>query len=73
MRFDHILVAAGRSIEIDALGLEKTSVRLNEDGLIIIDETCKTLDESIYAIGDVTPGQLWRIKLSGRAKSQPSA
>ncbi len=54
--FDKLLVAAGRMTDLEGLGLDKTGVRLNEEGLIIIDETCKTLDESIYAIGDVTPG-----------------
>jgi dihydrolipoamide dehydrogenase len=54
--FDRMLVAAGRLTDFDGIGLEKTKVRLNEEGLIIIDEACKTLDDCIYAVGDVTPG-----------------
>jgi dihydrolipoamide dehydrogenase len=56
VQFDKLLVAAGRLTDLEGLGLDKTRVMLNEEGLVIIDETCKTLDENIYAVGDITPG-----------------
>ncbi|HSB46461.1 MAG TPA: dihydrolipoyl dehydrogenase [Candidatus Bilamarchaeum sp.] len=54
--FDKILVAAGRVPYTEGLGLEKTKVKLNEEGRVIVDDTRKTDDGNIYAIGDVVPG-----------------
>ena len=56
VRFDKILVAAGRSPHFDGLGLEKTGVKLGEDGLIAVDSSMKTADGNIYAVGDVVFG-----------------
>ncbi len=56
VEFDRMLVAAGRACDYAGLGLERTLVRPGEDGLIPVDETCRTADESIYAIGDITAG-----------------
>jgi len=53
--FDKILVAVGRTPQLDGLGLEKTKVRLNEDGFIVVDSAMRTSDENIYAVGDVVP------------------
>lgn len=54
--FDKILVAAGRSPHFEGLGLEKTRVALEEDGLIKVDAAMKTADERIYAVGDAVYG-----------------
>ncbi|NYZ73926.1 dihydrolipoyl dehydrogenase [Candidatus Micrarchaeota archaeon] len=54
--FDRMLVAAGRVPYLEGLGLEKTKVKLDKEGLVAVDATMKTTDDSIYAIGDVTPG-----------------
>lgn len=56
VEFDKLLVATGREPDFAGLGLEKTSVKRDEGGLIIVDETCRTTDGRIYAIGDITPG-----------------
>jgi dihydrolipoamide dehydrogenase len=56
VEFDRILVAAGRVPYTEGLGLDKTAVKLNEEGRVIVDETRKTTDQNIYAIGDVVPG-----------------
>jgi dihydrolipoamide dehydrogenase len=53
-RFDHVLVAVGRRPQSDGLGLERTRVRLDERGVIAIDDRCRTDDPRIYAVGDVT-------------------
>jgi dihydrolipoamide dehydrogenase len=54
--FDKMLVAAGREPEYDGLDLEKTRVRVGDDHLVAVDETCRTDDENIYAVGDITAG-----------------
>jgi len=56
LEFDKLLESAGRVVALDNLGLEKTKVKLNEEWLVDIDSTCKTTDDDIYAVGDVTPG-----------------
>lgn len=54
--FDRMLVAAGRVPYLEGLGLEKTKVKLDKEGLVIADATMKTSDDNIYAIGDITAG-----------------
>ncbi|AYN24839.1 dihydrolipoyl dehydrogenase [Buchnera aphidicola] len=52
--YDNILVAIGRSPNIDSLGLEKIGLKLNEFGFIQVNQQLKTNISHIYAIGDVT-------------------
>jgi dihydrolipoamide dehydrogenase len=54
LRFDRALVAVGRSAQSDGLGLETTKVRVDERGVIQVDDRCRTDDPRIYAVGDVT-------------------
>jgi len=51
--FDRVLIAVGRKPNTDNLGLEKTKVKLNEQGFVVVDEQRRTTDEKILAIGDV--------------------
>ncbi len=51
---DALLVSVGRRANSDTLGLEHTSVKLNERGWIMVDETMSTGVPGIYAVGDVT-------------------
>lgn len=56
MEFDKLLLAIGRVPYFEGLEIEKTNVKFTEKGLIEVDSTMKTTDESIFAIGDVVPG-----------------
>ena len=51
--FDRVLVAIGRRPNTGKIGLEKTKVKLNEQGFVVVDEQRRTTDEKIFAIGDV--------------------
>ena len=51
--FDRVLVAIGRRPNTGKIGLEKTKVKLNEQGYVVVDEQRRTTDEKIFAIGDV--------------------
>jgi len=51
--FDRVLVSIVRTPNTGKLGLEKTKVRLNEQGFVVVDEQRRTTDEKIFAIGDV--------------------
>jgi len=51
--YDYVLMSIGRKPQTGGLGLENTNVQVNERGWIIADNTLKTNDENIYAIGDI--------------------
>ncbi len=50
--FDRVLVAIGRRPKTQGVGLENTRVSLDEKGFIRVDETRRTTDERIFAVGD---------------------
>ena len=52
-RYDRVLVSIGRRPVTDGLGLENTQVQVNERGFVVCDETQRTADPHILAIGDV--------------------
>jgi dihydrolipoyl dehydrogenase len=54
--FDRVLVAVGRDPTSKDLGLDKTKVKTNDKGFVIVDEHQRTSDEKIFAIGDVAGG-----------------
>ncbi|MFN3215787.1 MAG: dihydrolipoyl dehydrogenase [Acidimicrobiales bacterium] len=56
--FDSALVAVGRRPNTDALGIEETSVELDDDGFIVVDEHRRSTDRKIYAVGDIAGGNL---------------
>ncbi len=53
LQFDRVLVAVGRKPSSAHLGLEKTSVSINDAGYITTDNRCQTTDPLIFAVGDV--------------------
>lgn len=66
--YDQVLVAIGRRPNSRDLGLEKTSVVVNDRGFIETDSRCRTADRRIFAIGDVTTGPMLAHKASREAK-----
>jgi glutathione reductase (NADPH) len=50
---DTLIWAIGRSAETRGLGLDKTGVKTNENGHLIVDEYQNTNVENIYSVGDV--------------------
>lgn len=53
---DYVLVTVGRSPNTKEIGLEEAGIELDEQGLVKIDEQCRTSKENIYAIGDIVKG-----------------
>jgi len=51
--YDYVLMSIGRKPETKGLGLETTSVKVNERGWIVVDEKLQTADPNIFAIGDI--------------------
>lgn len=54
MDADYALIAVGRKIYTEGLGLEKAALETNERGVIETDSRMETAVKGIYAIGDVT-------------------
>lgn len=51
-----VLLATGRKPNIENLGLENTSVKVNDRGAVVVDDFLKTTANNIWAIGDVNGG-----------------
>ena len=62
--YDKILVAVGQSPNTKNLGLENTSVKLDEKGFIKVNDKQQTNNDGIYAIGDVAGPPLLAHKAS---------
>jgi pyruvate/2-oxoglutarate dehydrogenase complex dihydrolipoamide dehydrogenase (E3) component len=56
VRGSHLLVAVGRTPNTNDLALEKTGVKTNEKGFIVVNDRLETTAPDIWAIGDVTGG-----------------
>ncbi|MGN6128724.1 MAG: mycothione reductase [Nocardioidaceae bacterium] len=51
---DLLLVATGRTSNSDGLDLDRTGVKVDEHGLVVVDEHQRTSTEGIWALGDVS-------------------
>jgi dihydrolipoamide dehydrogenase len=51
-----LVIAAGRSPDVAALGLDAAGVKLDDHGLIAVDGAMRTSVEGVYAIGDLVLG-----------------
>src|SRR3954449_2720365 len=54
--FDYVAIAAGRSPDVEALGLDAAGIELTDRGQIKVDGHQKTSRDGVYAIGDIVPG-----------------
>ena len=68
LEYEQVLVAVGRKPATDDLGLEETSVIVDERGTIQVDAQCRTAEPDIFAIGDVVPGPMLAHKASREGK-----
>jgi dihydrolipoamide dehydrogenase len=53
LQVERVLMAAGRALNVEQLGLEAAGVKLSDKGFIQVDENLRTTAEGVYAIGDV--------------------
>jgi len=66
--FSRILVAVGRRPNTEQLGLENTSIQLDEHGFVRTDEFLRTAEPHIYAIGDLAGQPMLAHKASHQGK-----
>ena len=57
VRADQLLVAAGRALNTDNVGLETTRAKV-EKGVVQVDKRMRTAEPHLYAIGDIIGGLL---------------
>ncbi|GAA0296517.1 dihydrolipoamide dehydrogenase [Gracilibacillus halotolerans] len=55
---EKVLVAVGRKPNTFNIGLQNTEIECDDDGSIIVNEHLQTKESHIYAIGDVTGGNM---------------
>ncbi len=67
-RFDRVLVSVGRRPVSQGLGLENTTVQVNQRGFVVCDKQQRTSDPHILAIGDVAGDPMLAHKASHEAK-----
>jgi pyruvate/2-oxoglutarate dehydrogenase complex dihydrolipoamide dehydrogenase (E3) component len=48
----HLLLATGRTPNTDDLGLENTSIKRDDHGYIVVDDTLRTSVDGVWALGD---------------------
>jgi dihydrolipoamide dehydrogenase len=67
-RYSHVLVAVGRQPASQRLGLEHTSITLDERGFVVTDPSLRTAEPTIWAVGDVTGEPMLAHKATHQAK-----
>ena len=65
---DYVLVTVGRRPNTADIGLEQVGVKLDDRGLVEIDNQCRSSVSNIYAIGDIVKGQPLAHKASYEGK-----
>lgn len=66
--YDYVLMSIGRRPETKGLGLENTSVKVNQRGWIVVNQQLQTNDPNIYAIGDIAGEPMLAHKASHEAR-----
>ena len=66
--YDRVLVSVGRSPNDEDLGLKHANIKQDAKGFIEVDETLKTSNPNVYAIGDIAGGILLAHKASRDAR-----
>ncbi|HEY7057507.1 MAG TPA: dihydrolipoyl dehydrogenase [Vicinamibacterales bacterium] len=71
--FDRVLVSIGRRPNSTIAGLDRTDVELDRRGFIVVDESRRTAEPSIYAIGDVAGEPMLAHKASHEGRTAVDA
>ena len=52
--FDQVLIAVGRSTNVENIGLENAGIELDSQGFVKVDKYMQTNKKNIWALGDIT-------------------
>jgi dihydrolipoamide dehydrogenase len=53
LEVDKVLLAAGRALNLEGIGLESAGVNISENGFVQVDAELQTTAEGVYCIGDI--------------------
>lgn len=67
-KFDRVLVAIGRRFNTKSLGLDLAGIELDEKGFIKTDDTRRTSNPAVFAVGDVSGGVMLAHKATKEGK-----
>ena len=58
LEVDAVIVSVGRRALSENLGLDRTEVKVDDRGFVVVDELCRTGADNVFAVGDLiaTPG-----------------
>jgi dihydrolipoamide dehydrogenase len=71
--FDRVLISIGRRPNSRIPGLDRTKVQVDKRGFIVVDETRRTAEPTIYAIGDVVGEPMLAHKASHEGRTAVDA
>ena len=72
-RFDRVLVAVGRTPNSDVPGLDRTAVRRDARGFVVVDGQRRTAEPTIFAVGDLVGEPMLAHKASHEARTAVEA
>jgi dihydrolipoamide dehydrogenase len=55
---DKLIISIGRTANTTGLGADKIGLKLDERGMVVVDENCKTNLPNVWAVGDVVRGPM---------------
>ena len=67
-KYDQVLVSVGRKPNTKNIGLENTSIKINDRGFITVDKHQKTTVDNIYAVGDIAGNPMLAHKATHEGK-----
>ncbi len=72
-KFDKVLVSIGRRPNTENLGLENTTIELDEKGFVKVDGQRRTAESHVFAIGDIAGEPMLAHKAYGEADTAAEA
>jgi len=67
-KYDQVLVSVGRKPNTNKMGVNKTGIKIDEQGFISVDKHQKTSVDNIYAIGDIAGNPMLAHKATHEGK-----
>ncbi len=71
--FDRVLISVGRKPNSQVPGLDRTKVEVDRRGFIVVDESRRTAEPTVYAIGDVVGEPMLAHKASHEGRTAVDA
>ena len=67
-QYEQVLVSVGRKPNTEKMGVDKTNIKVNEQGFISVDKFQKTSVKNIFAIGDIVGNPMLAHKATHEGK-----